>query len=219
MRKLYGVPGTRSSRVSWALAELELDYEFVPVRLREGEGRSPAFLQLNPAGKVPVLVDGDVTLAESQAILTYLGDRYGSGQAIPAAGSAQRARHDMLACFVLSELEQPLWLAARHRFVYPESHRVPAILPSCAAEWQRASTALAALLDPLPDYALGAQFTMVDILIAHTLQWAKQAENPLPDTLEAYRARCYARPAATRHQAAEQARMDQARAQAAAAEA
>ena len=70
--KLYGFGPTRSLRALWGLKELDSDFEFVPVNLAAGEHRRPDFLRLNPAGKVPVLVDGDLVLTESAAIVMYL---------------------------------------------------------------------------------------------------------------------------------------------------
>ena len=66
--KLYGFGPTRTIRVQWMLQELELDFEYVPVDVTKGEHRQPEFLALNPAGKVPVLVDDDLALSESVAI-------------------------------------------------------------------------------------------------------------------------------------------------------
>lgn len=56
---------------------LDLSYQAKSVNIAEGELRTPAFLSLNPFGLIPVLVDGDVTLRDSQAILVYLASRYG----------------------------------------------------------------------------------------------------------------------------------------------
>src|SRR3546814_18784050 len=70
--KLYGTPPTRVLRAIWLLNELGLEYEHCPVDLMQGEAQRPAFLDLNPAAKVPVLVDGDVVLTESAAIQLYL---------------------------------------------------------------------------------------------------------------------------------------------------
>lgn len=58
------------------LSLLGLEYELLPVELQQGEHKSEPFLQLNPLGQVPVLVDGDVTIRDSQAILVYLARRY-----------------------------------------------------------------------------------------------------------------------------------------------
>ena len=70
--KLYEFAPTRSIRVRWTLQELGVDFEAITVNLLAGEHRSPAFLKINPAGKLPVLVDGDVVLTESVVIVLYL---------------------------------------------------------------------------------------------------------------------------------------------------
>jgi glutathione S-transferase len=74
--KLYGFPPTRSIRALWTLRELDVDFEFVNVDPTKGELRRPEFLALNPAGKLPVLVDGDFVLTESVAIVIYLAEKY-----------------------------------------------------------------------------------------------------------------------------------------------
>src|SRR5262249_45609777 len=74
--KLYEFPPTRSIRPRWMLQELEVPFESVWVNLIKGEHRDREFLKLNPAGKVPVLVDGDLVLNESVAIVLYLAEKY-----------------------------------------------------------------------------------------------------------------------------------------------
>jgi glutathione S-transferase len=86
--KLYHFPSPNPQKVTFALLELGLDCEKIPVDLAKGEQREPAFLSVNPAGRVPVLVDGDVTLRESHAILAYLGET--AGRLWPAT-AARRA--------------------------------------------------------------------------------------------------------------------------------
>jgi len=75
--KLYHFPSPNPQKVTFALLELGLDCEKIPVDLTRGDHREPAFLAVNPAGRVPVLVDDGVTLTESQAMLAYLGDKTG----------------------------------------------------------------------------------------------------------------------------------------------
>jgi glutathione S-transferase len=75
--KLYHFPSPNPQKVTFALKELGLDCELIPVDLAKGEQRQAAFLAINPTGRVPVLVDGDVRLTESQAILAYLGEQTG----------------------------------------------------------------------------------------------------------------------------------------------
>src|SRR3546814_2080662 len=83
--KLYGTPPTRVRRAIWLLNELGLEYEHCPVDLMQGEAQRPAFLDLNPAAKVPVLVDGDVVLTESAAIQLYLAEKHPEAGLIPEA--------------------------------------------------------------------------------------------------------------------------------------
>jgi len=86
--KLYHFPSPNPQKVTFALLELGLDCEKIPVDLSKQEQRAPAFLAVNPAGRVPVLVDGDVILTESHAILAYLGETAGRLWPATAAGAA-----------------------------------------------------------------------------------------------------------------------------------
>jgi len=84
--KLYGSSNNKSFntlKLRFALAEAGVAYEFVPVDLSKGESRTPEFTRINPHGKVPALVDGDFALAESGAILWYLGEKYPDAKLLP----------------------------------------------------------------------------------------------------------------------------------------
>jgi glutathione S-transferase len=76
MLKLYGGARSRASIVQWYLEELKVPYDFVQLDMKADEHRQPAFLALNPMGKVPVLQNGDFALSESGAILLYLAQKY-----------------------------------------------------------------------------------------------------------------------------------------------
>ncbi|MBE9178258.1 glutathione S-transferase family protein [Oculatella sp. LEGE 06141] len=78
MLKLYGGARSRASIVQWYLEELAVPYEFVMLDMQNGEHLKPDYLAINPMGKVPAVVDGDVVLWESGAILLYLAEKYGS---------------------------------------------------------------------------------------------------------------------------------------------
>ena len=80
--KLFEFAPTRSIRARWTLQELNVEFEAVTVNLIAGEHQSPAFLKINPAGKLPALVDGDMVLTESVAIL-YLAEKYPDRGLIP----------------------------------------------------------------------------------------------------------------------------------------
>lgn len=83
-----------SHRVELFLSLLKLPYELVDVNLAAGAHKQPAFLAMNPFGQVPVIQDGDITLADSNAILVYLASKYDHGQWLPrdpvAAAAVQR---------------------------------------------------------------------------------------------------------------------------------
>ena len=72
-------------RVRLMLSLLDLPYQSITVDLLGGEHRRPPFLALNPFGQVPVLRDGEITLADSNAILVYLAAAYGDEHWLPRA--------------------------------------------------------------------------------------------------------------------------------------
>ena len=87
---LYGWPRSSASRVHWALEELGIPFELVTLDPAKGEHRAPAYLAINPNGKVPALVDDDQPYFESLAILLHLAETYGRERDLwPAAGPAR----------------------------------------------------------------------------------------------------------------------------------
>ena len=102
---LWGSPMFRSGRVQWMLNELGVPYELRPIQSRNGDTQTEEFLKLNPRGKIPCLQDGDLVLAESVAINTYLCDQYGKGQFVPAPCTKERAIYvsSVLVFFHLSD--------------------------------------------------------------------------------------------------------------------
>ena len=86
--RLYYFPSPNPQKVRFGLNELGLECETIAVDPTKGELRRPEFLALNPCGRVPVLIDGEVTLWESHAILAYLGEKTGKLWPTSAAGRA-----------------------------------------------------------------------------------------------------------------------------------
>jgi glutathione S-transferase len=167
----------------------------VSVNLLTGEHRTPKFLAINPAGKLPVLVDDDLVLTESVAIAVYLADKYPEKRLLPAD---QRGRAEAMRwlLFTTTELEQPLWRMAKHNMIYPEEKRLPADIPLAREEF----IAMAEVLDRHMagrDFVVGDSVTVVDFVLGYTLDWAQMVSllDGFPG-LEAYRARLYARPRA-----------------------
>lgn len=77
MLKLYGSVRSRASIVHWYLEEIEIAYEFITLDMQSGEHLKADFLEINPMGKVPAIVDGEFKLWESGAILLYIAEKYG----------------------------------------------------------------------------------------------------------------------------------------------
>jgi len=90
--QLYHFPSPNPQKVTFALHELGLECEIVPVDLAKGEQRKPEYLAINPFGRVPTLVDGDLKLWESHAILSYLGEKTGKLWPTSATGRANALR-------------------------------------------------------------------------------------------------------------------------------
>jgi glutathione S-transferase len=193
--KLYEFGPTRSIRARWTLQELGVDFEPVTVNLPAGEHRRPEFLEVNPAGKLPVLVDGDMVLTESVAIALYLAEKYPERGLLPADLRA-RAQVNRWLLFTATELEQPLWRIARNTFIYPEDQRLPADVQIARQEFKT----MAAVLEEHMNgrrFVAGEGITVADLVLAYTLDWAN--EEKLLDgfpRLHAYMERMYARPSA-----------------------
>lgn len=206
MLTLHCCPNTRSLRASWALEETGADYRCVFVDLFKGGGRAPAYLGINPGGKVPALCFGDNVLTESGAILLWLAARHpDAGLLPPPAHEAAHAAALRWLCFGLTELDQALWTIAKHRFALPEKWRVPAIEATATWEFAHAARLLAQRLEEAP-YLAGDGFSAADIVAAHCLAWARSAELELPEpALVDYLERMRSRPAAARAMAREKA--------------
>ena len=195
--KLYGCPNSRSLRAAWALEEAAAKYEYVLVELFKGAARTPEFLALNPAGKLPVLVDGELTLSESGAIINYVSDKFPASGLVPRDPAA-RANCLRWMFFSTTELEQPLWTIAKHRFALPKDKRIAGIEDTARWEFAAAATLLDGALAER-EFVCGDAFTGADILLVHTLAWARSAKIPLESArLTAYMERLLLRPALTR---------------------
>jgi glutathione S-transferase len=91
MITLHHLNNSRSQRVLWLLEELGLEYEIKRYQRDAQTMLAPPELRaVHPLGKSPVITDGELTLAESGAIVEYLSDRYGAGRLAPAFGSPER---------------------------------------------------------------------------------------------------------------------------------
>ena len=191
--KLYEFGPTRSIRVRWTLQELGVDFEPVVVNMLAGDHKKPEYLAINPAGKLPALVDGDLVLTESVAIVLYLADKYSDKGLIPAdpKGRAEVYRWLM---FAATELEQPLWRISRHTSLYPEEQRLPGDVAIASREFKEMAAILEKHMQQQP-FVGGDGVSVADFVTAYTLDWGNQARllYGFPALL-AYMERMYARP-------------------------
>jgi glutathione S-transferase len=192
---LYEFAPTRSLRPRWVLQELEIPFDTVEVDLTKGEHRTADFLKINPAGQVPVLIDGDLVLTESVAISIYLSEKFPHKHLLPT-DATQRANTYKWLLFATTALEQPLWRMAKHTTLYPEQKRLPAEVDLAREDF----LAIAGVADrhlSTREYLVGTSATVADFVLAYTLDWANEAGvlETFPH-LHAYMERMYLRPKA-----------------------
>ncbi len=188
MYTVVGTSRTRTARVLWMLEEMGQPFEHVAAGPQSDGAR-----EVNPAGKVPVLIEDGVRITDSTAILTYLADRH--GMLTHPAGTLERAQQDSMTQFLLDEFDAALWVAARHSFILPEHLRNGAIKESLKWEFARSGRVLAARMGAGP-FVTGDAMTVPDIILTHCLGWAAGARFPVEEAvLRDYHARMRERPA------------------------
>lgn len=191
---LYHSPNTRSSGALILLEELGVPYDLHVLNMKAGEQRAPAYLAVNPMGKVPAVRDGDAVITEQGAVFIYLADRYPQAGLAPAIGDPLRGPYLR-------------WL------VYYGSSFEPAVVDR-AMKREAGSTAMSpygdfdTMLKTLTDqlakgpYLLGTKFTAADVLWGTALGWTTRFKivPELPVIMD-YVARVGARPAVARARA------------------
>lgn len=196
MIDLYTAPTPNGWKVAIALEELELKYSVHPIDLAAGEQRSPAFLALNPNGRIPVIVDrsaDNLTVFDSNAILFYLAEK--AGRLLPATGPA---RHDVMQwlMFQASGIGPMQGQAVAFERYFPED------VPAARKRYYNETRRLYAVLDTrLSDRDwLAREFSIADIsnwswIRSH--RWARVPTEGLPH-LERWMGQLRARPACER---------------------
>ncbi len=194
---LWGAGTTRTLRPHWVLHELGLDYEKRPIGSRTGETHTAEFRALNPRGKIPVLQDGDLVLAESAAIINYLVENYAPGSGlVPRPGTPQRAFYDQWCFFVMTELDaHTLYVLRRHEDLAALYGTAPNAVQSAREGFARQVAAVTRTLRSGGPYLLGDGFTCADVLLTTCLTWARYCKIPLAPELAEYVQRLMARPA------------------------
>jgi glutathione S-transferase len=177
------------------LKELGADFEFETVNLIAGEHQQPEFLRLNPSGKVPVLVDGDLVIPESAAIVLYLAEKYPERNLLPS-DLKMRGQVYRWVMFAMTELEPPLWRITRNTALLPEEKRVVQDVPLAREDFTRMAAVLESHMEGRT-FIVGGAVTAADCVTAYLMDWANEqgllAGKP---NLQAYLERMYHRPTA-----------------------
>jgi glutathione S-transferase len=187
MIRLHFSVASRAFVPLWALEELGVPYELVDTDIRTKKHKAPAYLAINPMGKVPALDDGGVIVTETPAICLYLADKYGAGTLAPGFGDPARGPYLKWCVFATAVFEPACWVP-------------PALTEADRSGygWGSRDTMFAALeqgLTPGP-WLLGERFSMADVALGGLFAIA-YFNTRIPDrpVFAAYNERLNARPA------------------------
>ena len=167
MIRIYGGGGTRSLKVAWMAEEMGLDYEIRPVKLFTGVP-DEEFDELNPGGFVPAMVDGEVRMIESVAIMEYLAARYGPTPLAPPPESPNFPAYQQYLHYGEASLGGPLAVVLGTRFLAPEEEKQNWGAMAAIETVVRRSAVAARTLKSSP-YLAGEAFTAADISVSYVL--------------------------------------------------
>ena len=185
--KLFFNPQSRAVIAKWMLDECSVPYEIVPIDFTKREHKTPEFLKINPAGKLPALLDGDVKVFESAAICLYLADKFPEANLAPKITAPERGRYLSLMVYSSSQLEPAMGDALLNLQTLPQRG------------WSEFEVVKDVIEGELGDgpYLFCDWFTAADVMIGSMFIWqriwGKPSDRP---RLEAYVDRLLARPKA-----------------------
>lgn len=197
-RKLvvWGVGTSRTMRVHWLLHELGLVYETKRIESRTGETQSDDYSRINPRQKIPTLVDGDLVVTESAAIMRHLRRISSNLPYDDYQLSMQgQAAYDEWLSFMLMELDATsLYVVRRHRDlpdIYGEAENAVA---SSIAYFEKMLNSVADQLAG-KSFIWGSTFSELDILMTLCLDWASFVGAQIPGQVSGYQQGIKSRPA------------------------
>ena len=191
---LFHAPMTRSTGVLVLLEELQAPHRLHVLNLKTGTQRDPAFLAVNPMGKVPAILHSDALVTEQAAVYLYLADQFPAAGLAPAIGDPLRGPYLRWMVFYGSCFEPAIVDRAMKRDAPP-----PQMSPYGDSEAVLATLERQLAAGP---YLLGERFSAADVLWGMALGWTT-AWKLVPETpaITAYLARINARPAMARAKA------------------
>jgi glutathione S-transferase len=167
--RLYGIPASRALRSLWAIEEVGVEYEHVPTNFL-GDSKKPEYLAINPNGRIPTLVDGDVTLFESMAINLYLARKYDGG--LQPKTLEDEARAVQWSFWGMTELEPPLMQMVLNKVMLPEPKRDADAVKAAEAAIRKPLGVLDGAV-ARRSHLLGDTFTIADLNVASVLSVAQ----------------------------------------------
>ena len=187
--KHYFHPMSRAVTTHWMLTELDVEHEQVVVDLMSGEGATPEYRSINPMGKIPALVDGDVVVTEVAAICAYLADKFPEKGLAPPQGSPERGKYYRYLFVPGTTLEPMFTFDSLKVEDYPANSVGFGDMERCLVTIES--------MTPETAWALGDQFTAADVVFGGMLDFAVQLgwlQSPSPK-VSAYVRRIKDRPA------------------------
>ena len=183
----------RGFRVVWLLEEMGLPYRLRDVDLLAGVENDSEFLAINPAGFIPALRDGDVTMVESIAIMEYLVGRYGPTVLAPGAQNAAFPAYQQFLHLGEAGLAASLYFVSGARNIAPESERNNWSARQAMEVFTTRLTLVTRQLARAP-YMAGEAFTAADISVGYALELARKNVGVVfGDAEQAYMTRLRAR--------------------------
>jgi glutathione S-transferase len=185
----------RGFRVVWLLEEMGLAYRLRPVDLLAGVEHDAEFLAVNPAGFIPAIVDGDVTMVESIAIMEYLMARHGPTPLAPAAHDPAFPAYQQFLHLGEAGLAGPINIIVASHILAPEAERDNWTTGWALKTFESRRGIVARQLARSP-YLAGESFTAADISVTYALEFAQRTGNAvLSETERTYVARTTGRDA------------------------
>ncbi len=197
MIKLYGIPASRAGRCLWMLEELGIDYESIPTNFATGETHAPEFLEINPNGHIPALVDGDQVFWESMAINLYLAKQYDGG--LKPKSDVEESHAVKWSLWAMTEAEPPLMTILLNRVMLPEDKRNAEAADAAEKKLPGPLKVLDAALDGR-SCLVGDAFSVADLNVASVLLLTVYAGIDLSEYANVARwfSECKSRPASQR---------------------
>jgi glutathione S-transferase len=162
----------RGVRVVWLLEEMGLAYRLRPVDLLAGVEEDAEFLAINPAGFIPAIQDGDVTMVESIAIMEYLMARYGPTPLAPGPHDPAFPAYQQFLHLGEAGLAASVYFVVGARLFAPESERTNWSAGQALSMFESRLTLVTRQLARSP-YVAGDVFTAADISVTYALELAR----------------------------------------------